>query len=808
MNIISKSLIIALFSLVLIETSCAAGKLQEIAGAKLNYVDPAFGRTPENTSLRNAGGSLGFPYRNREVGLELPFAMTVNKLVLELELKRKSSQMAQFGIDKDIKLYASKDNLKYHQVKPYKLELEPFKRNNKNWVKLEISQFSTNAKYLKLCARKGIKGYSGLIHKELFKQVFKIYRENILMKSVNPRFMTDRLKITAELDVDNYKNTPGILVELKVKNKWRTLSKKDLTVNGNTVLKINEALPKTLPTGKYFYRISVVNRQNIFVNSLISSFYHVTGINEKTPGAGEIEILTPDSLNLEGKWTVVNAQTEFGETIKYAKADDSKCSCSVDLPDTGTYAVYLGLIGGSSIAKVETSGKNQTLRLKTWRKKRLNGDTAGEVFVGLLKGGKLKISSTGKPLNLSHIRLQGLTEKQQKLLNSRAVIVPRLIIHNDGFSGFYMGKMKTKAELAEVAAQYEKLPLYSFDWSLGTSTAFNIKTRRGVLFGEGKTEFWRQGDKRASQIVNNLYKEGINPLQVIVQNLHKGKIHVNATLRMNATYPPKMAATHNGPFLMDNPQFRIVNAKGKRLWKLSYAYPEVREFMLSVLEDALACGIDGIHLQFLRHPPFFGVDKPLVDEYKRLYGNFDIKKDYMNKQWSKLQCKAMTQFVKGVRQILDMQSSKSGKKLTLSASFDFKDYYSQGLDVAAWVKSGWLDVISPGYYGAGGRTFDLAPFVKMTRGTSCRILPNLEMTLLGTDPTPDSESGKVKILRESVSADYGRKLFLEFYNQGAYGLYPFNGGTHLISAVANMKELKLWEEFEEPVIDWFGEIKQ
>ena len=789
--------------------SYAELKLQKIEKVMVGFSDPVAGVKSESIPLAHIGyaGALGFPVNNRELGFELPSVMTINQLSLELKLTKDVSQMSKFGIDKDIKLYASKDNKKYYLVTAYKLELKPFKLNNENRVKIEISDFSESAKYFKLCPRKGIKGYSGLIPAGKLQKAFTIYEKTLLAKLSNPRFMTDRFVILFELNVEDYKKTPLAKIELKAKDKWQLITKKKLNANGKIVLKINETLPKKLPVGKYLYRISVVDHKQKIVNSLISSFYHVKGIVNKAPGAGEIEILSPNSLKHTGKWTTETALSEFGETVKYVKANDPTSSCSVALPDSQTYAVYLGLVGGNSVAKVETSGKNQTLRLKTWRRKILNDNTAGEVFFGFFKGGKLKVSAIGAPIKLSHIRVQGLTEKQQNLMNSQAVIVPRLIFHNDGFSGFYMGKMKDRDELVKLAEEYKNKPLYSYDWCLGTSTAFNIKTRRGVLFGEGKTKFWRRGDKRASQIVNNLYKQGINPLQVIAQNLNKEKIHVNATLRLNATYPPRVAASHNGPLLMDNPQFRIVNAQGKRLWKLSYAHPEVREFMLSVLEDALNSGIDGIHLQFMRHPSFFGVDKPLIAEYKKRYGSFELKKDYMNRKWQELQCEAMTNFVKSIRQIIDRRSSESGKKLTLSASFDFKNYYKQGLDIAAWVKSGWIDVISPGYYGAGGKTFELAPFVKMTSGTSCKIFPHLEMTLQGTDPTPESESGKVKILRESVSPDYGRKLFLEFYNQGAYGLYPFNGGTHLINAVANLKELKLWEEFEEPVIDWFYTIK-
>jgi Glycosyl hydrolase-like 10 len=807
---IFKKLIITFCLLLFAGVLYAAEDLHSITGVKAGFSDTSTGTKPESTPLKKLGynGAIGFPYNNREFGIELPSLTVVNKLVLEMELRCKESEMSRFGLDKSIKLYASKDNIIFHQIKSCEVNLIPFKRNSKNWIKIVIADMSVYAKFLKLCTRKGIKGYAGLAQNP--QNAFSIYKAKQLLKLKSFRFMTDKFKITAEVNIKNYSDTPQVTICLKIKDKWHSTATKKLTANGRFSLKIAEALPNNLPIGKYSFKLNLVNKAGHIVDTLNSSFYHVKKIVDNVPNPGEVAIFNPTKTGiLKGRWTVEKVQSKFEKPIKYVTSNGSECIYSLHLPGSSDYAVYVGLIGGSSVANVRINSKAETIRLKTWRKKSLSNTVAGEVFIGIHKGGNtLMIASTGKPLNLSHVRLQGLTAKQQQLFDSKAVIVPRIIIHSDGFSGFYSGRMKTKAELVKFATIYKNRPLYSFDWGLGTSTAFNIKTRRGVLFGEGKTEFWRQGDKMASQIVNNLYKHGINPLQVIAEHLNSEKIHVNATLRLNATYPPRIAASHNGPFLMENPQFRIINAQGKRSWQLSYAHPEVRDFMVSVLEDAIACGVDGVHLQFLRHPPFFGIDKPLIAEYKKRYGDFDPKKDYMNKKWQKLQCEVMTKFIKKIRQMLDAQGLKHNKKLTLSASFDFKDYYSQGLDVATWIKSAWVSVISPGYYGVGGQTFDLKPFVKMSQGTSCKIFPNLEMTLLGSDPTPDSETGKVIITRESVSLDYGRKLFLEFYNQGAYGMYPFNGGSQLIAAVANMKELKIWEEFEQPVIDWFNETEQ
>jgi hypothetical protein len=172
-----KKVIIMVCLLSLAGVLYAAENLHKIKGIKAGYSDTTAEAKPESTALKHIKyhNPIGFPVNNREVGVELPSLTVVNKLVLEMELVRKESEMSRFGIDKEIKLYASKDNITFQLVKPCEITLKIFKRNGKNWVSIEITGFAVEAKYLKLCPRKGIKGYAGVARK--FQQAFSVYKE-------------------------------------------------------------------------------------------------------------------------------------------------------------------------------------------------------------------------------------------------------------------------------------------------------------------------------------------------------------------------------------------------------------------------------------------------------------------------------------------------------------------------------------------------------------------------------------------------------------------------------------------------------
>ncbi|MPM52147.1 hypothetical protein SDC9_98903 [bioreactor metagenome] len=208
----------------------------------------------------------------------------------------------------------------------------------------------------------------------------------------------------------------------------------------------------------------------------------------------------------------------------------------------------------------------------------------------------------------------------------------------------------------------------------------------------------------------------------------------------------------------------------------------------------------------MRHPPFFGYDQPLIAEYAKRYGQCR-ESDFGNENWQLLQCELMSDFVRKARQAIDAVDPK----IALEVSFDEKNYYAQGLDVAHWLKSGWVDMIAPGIGDVGEeKYFPLQPFTAMikTSPRKCLLFPRVEATIYGGDTTAKEEQGLEKIHRRNVSLNMFRELFLKFRAEGADGIRPFNTGyPTLAEALADENGLKCFARNIAPLLDVRQELK-
>ena len=154
----------------------------------------------------------------------------------------------------------------------------------------------------------------------------------------------------------------------------------------------------------------------------------------------------------------------------------------------------------------------------------------------------------------------------------------------------------------------------------------------------------------------------------------------------------------------------------------------------------------------------------------------------------------MNAFSAQMRKMVDEVSAKKDKKLLLVASFSEASYVSgfmknylkvdvkpadrlpyQGIDVAAWIKNGYYDIILP-------EGPNIEKYIKMTHGTTIRCFPRWEFH--GTpysepvgagahDPLPQED----KQDRPENPRNGPRDLeagWLSLYDKGADGLYLFN----------------------------------
>ncbi len=361
-----------------------------------------------------------------------------------------------------------------------------------------------------------------------------------------------------------------------------------------------------------------------------------------------------------------------------------------------------------------------------------------------------------------------------------------LIVNNDGHGGFFNGLYSSKQAIENDLEVFRGTHVKILEWCVTIGSKANYPSRVTEVIGEGIKRFPRRGDKKLAETLNRLISNGINPLNVVIKKCHELCLKIYPSIRMNPDYSPSwmgelFARMYNSKFWWENPDLRIKDKKGKILTKLSYAYPEVQRFKISIIKELLEYDIDGINLDFLRHPPFLGYDDPLIDKFKKEFGVSPLKLPENDIRWIHFKTKIMTDFIRKVRKLMDKSQKLKDKKLELSVRVDHRDYLKQGLDIKTWINEKLIDHLIVSEHSLGGFTFSLIPFKKMVENSSCKLYFGEEAVCSGHDLTPEEDrllAQKIisiqDIARKRLSIHDYCKRALKWYREGADGIHIFN----------------------------------
>lgn len=367
---------------------------------------------------------------------------------------------------------------------------------------------------------------------------------------------------------------------------------------------------------------------------------------------------------------------------------------------------------------------------------------------------------------------------------------PKLIVaNNDGHGGFFSGAYSSAEAIRRPILAYRDTHLAVLEWCITAGSRVNYPSRVTELVGEGMTDFPRRGDRQVSELLHRLAAEGVDTLKVVADACHEVGVLCYASMRMNGDYPSTwmgegIPRLFNSNFWWQHPEWRVRGPKGEDGIKLSYAFPEVRAFKLAILREATERDIDGINLDYLRHPPFFGYETPLVQGFQAKYGTDPRDLPTDDPRWLQFRADIMTEFVRSVRALLDDAGKRKGRRLGLSARVDWREYRQWGCDIERWMKEGLVDYLVIAQHSLGGYEFDLAPFVAMAKGTGCAILFGEEAITTGHDLTPEEDKaiaeGRMKPpQRGHLSLEDYCARARRWYAAGAHGVHLFNDPDNL-----------------------------
>ncbi len=355
-----------------------------------------------------------------------------------------------------------------------------------------------------------------------------------------------------------------------------------------------------------------------------------------------------------------------------------------------------------------------------------------------------------------------------------------VIVNDDGHGGFFTDAYATAEGLEAFIEPYRGTTLTALEWGVCMGTKVSFLSESFELFGTGAhTDLAnaRRGDSQVASHLAGYRRRGVDPLSVVTRKAHEVGIELHASIRMNPDYGAGwmgawLPNTYNETWYFDHPELRITLRDGSRADHLSYAYPQVLERKIALAREVLRPEVDGVNLDFLRHPPFVGYDPPLVDSFRARTGKDPRELPEDDRRWLRHRLAPMSDYVRAVRGL-------AGRR-TVSVRVDRRFTLEQGLDVESWLREGWVDTLILGEEKLGGYEFDLAPFVAMhKRAGRGRILFGEEAVCTGHDLSADEDRAlaagkKIDVSRRKLSKREYLERALRWYSQGADGVHIFN----------------------------------
>jgi len=254
----------------------------------------------------------------------------------------------------------------------------------------------------------------------------------------------------------------------------------------------------------------------------------------------------------------------------------------------------------------------------------------------------------------------------------------------------------------------------------------------------------------SGNITGALHASGTDPLQVTVEFARNYDLEVFWSLRMNDTHDiqegfPAVAFTHKAK----HPERLIGSAEDRpargRWTAWDYGNTEVRETVFLLCQEVCRnYDVDGIELDFFRHPQYF-------------------RGPSFDKGITQVELDLMTGLIRRIRQMTELEGLRRGKPILVAIRVPDSVEFCRGigLDLETWLGEGLVDLLITGGY------FQLNPWeysVELARKHDVPIYASLDPSRFDNESARYSRNG-IEGYRARAAAAWAA---------GVDGIYLFN----------------------------------
>ena len=348
--------------------------------------------------------------------------------------------------------------------------------------------------------------------------------------------------------------------------------------------------------------------------------------------------------------------------------------------------------------------------------------------------------------------------------SGRPARMPRVILTNDesvAYTTYCATERATAGDLQEMVKFLARSGVDTLTQCVHTRWQAYYDSKVVEVAGDqrhaGEQPARRAEDWAYLSAMRRLIDVGDDPPKVLADACHRNGMRFVPSLRLNDSTELDEKDGRYGRFRRDHPQWRIPDSHA-----MDFGVSEVRQHIVDVVSELAArYDIDGIELDFMRHPRFFRADQV------------------------RDQTAAMTDLVRRVRSVLDDTAAGRAQRLLLIVRVPMKigdggfttddpnhvdlECLGTGLDVPTWVSEGLVDIVCPMSFSSTDWDRMIAAMARwrsLTEGTGCGVYPTIQ------------RSPKSGYAPPWAMADSYRGAAYSFYLHGADGIALYNLGAH------------------------------
>jgi hypothetical protein len=469
-----------------------------------------------------------------------------------------------------------------------------------------------------------------------------------------------------------------------------------------------------------------------------------------------------------GRWRWRAAPYEaagISGTLLIAGPETEAVPITLPLNVTGWHAVLLGLWSdgweGDFLLRVKLTGDSSYVWLSREHlpSGREDGFAIDEVFwkEADLTGQDITFAqlyhSLGFKAGIAYVKLVALTAEEVAAVQADRARTDtrRLIAMEDNHGTYYSHRFEDERDLYEIIEPYRHTDVGKLFWcSGGGIDNVSYPTKVGQVYGLNSEDFPRTGDRLIAESMRRLLAKGVDTTAIARDYTRGLGIEFHLSIRMAAAHMhPPYDEVFSSPFYVAHPEWHCRDQDGSPVARLSYAFPQVQDYVLNLIQELADYQPDGINLIFARGGPYLLYEEPLVEDYRQRTGSDPRTLPERDPDYLRYRGEVLTGFMRRVRALCD-RASAPGKRMVLSAHVlnDEANNTFYGLDVSTWARDKIVDLLIA--YPWRGEPIDQPWFAGVVKGTDCQLF--------------------VEILPRQLSPAEYRARALAAYAAGADGL--------------------------------------